>query len=223
MKNKNDIRERLHPLENKTVEIILSKESAMQEKPMPWFEKEGKLRPAFIIEASAKKWDSKTFWEYEKFLLETNITNQALWEIYLKRYQRYQREELIKPEVYDELACTNNDIKDWMGSKKGEYTDKLAFFKEYLPMAMDTLGKKEKAVIKGIFWQNKSERQLAKEFFLSRRSIADYKKRGMERIKKFLLAVYEELHPEETYKKNQRGGFENDIRTNNADVPLVDE
>ena len=71
----------------------------MIKKTTPWFDKNGKIKPTFIIKAGARKWDAETLSRYKDFLLDNQITVQALWEIYLQKFERYQREEYILPEV----------------------------------------------------------------------------------------------------------------------------
>lgn len=122
------------------------------------------------IKRESRRWNLKSWKEYENYLLEEKITNQYLWEIYLKKLESPLREESIKYQEYD---LSKEEIK---------YEERPSYWKYMsdLPMALGILSDRESQVIKCMFWYEKSKQCLGKEILI---------KKAMKKIKDCLLAI----------------------------------
>ena len=176
----------------------------MSKKLDAWFVSNRKLKPVWKIRRESRRWTTEQFKKYEEFLLEEKITNQKLWEVYLRKCERYLRESSIELEKYDDLACTDNEIKNWLPDIDEEYTGKYAFFKPYLPSALRQLTLREKKVIKGIYWDNKTNHQLGEKLSIRRNAVQDCKEKALSKMKNYLLEIEENHKMEEDFKKGQR-------------------
>ena len=167
----------------------------MKKQVKPWIDKKGGLKSSRQIGRISRKWDSEQWREYEQFLIQNHITRQSLWDVYLKRFERYQREETINPKRYDKLAATASTVNDFLGGKNDEvFAGKFHFFKPYIHLSMKTLSKREREVIRGIFMEEKTEVQLAKRFSISRSTVSHHKKTALSKMKQFLEEIGKEVH-----------------------------
>ena len=183
-----------YPLEETGVKYMrpIFKEKSIVKKL--WNDKKRRLKSPFKIQEISKKWSSEQWQEYEKFLVQNQITRQALWEIYLKKFEKYQREETIAPKKYDKLAEKIPITNDLNERKSKGLSKRMTFFKPYVALSMKILSKREREIIKGIFWGNKSESQLAKKLSISRDSVSGYKKTALLKLRHFFEEIEREAH-----------------------------
>lgn len=167
------------------------------------------------LKKDSKEWDLKSWKDYGKFLLEEKITDQNLWEIYLRKLEVPLRESYINPKRYINLSMRPKDdlskeekeeqkelkkfIKDGdvvleeeLGGECERSRDKggrsyYSKYKKYIPMALRILTYRERKVIEGIFWDGKTERNLGRDFNLNKKTISVFKNRAFEKIKDYLL------------------------------------
>ena len=175
----------------------------MSQKLEAWFVSHRKLKPTWKIRRESRRWTKEQFKKYEEFLLEEKITNQGLWGVYLRKCERYLRESSIELEKYDELASTDNDIRDWLSDVDESQTGKYAFFKPYLPSALRQLTLKQQKVIKGIFWDGETDYELGRIFSAKRSMVRSCKNKALLKMKNYLLEIQENHKLEEEFKKIQ--------------------
>ena len=157
----------------------------------PWLDEERNFKSASKIERDSKDWTPKHWGFYEKDLVEKKVVKQDLWEIYLKRHEVYQREQLLNPEVYDVLATDEFTTSDLLGDEKEKRKPSPQEF--HLSDALGLLSKREREVVIGTFWNGKTGRELAAKLGISQGSISAYKKTAVKKIKKFLEEIDREI------------------------------
>ena len=142
------------------------------------------------VRKNSKKWSLQDWKDYEQFLSEEQITDQALWEIYLKKLETPLRELLIEPEQYDFLSgkLKAQFLPEDEKVRKGPYLK----YKKHLYDAIKTLSDREWEVIEGIFWDQKTQRQLARKMNISKTVVAVYAERAMKKIKAYILNIQNE-------------------------------
>ena len=160
----------------------------MKKQNTPWIDKDGKLESAFNIKHASKKWSKEQWKKYGQFLSEKQITSHGHWEILLKKSERYQREQQVESIVYDELACTDNSLWDYINDDEDQSCQYASWIK-YIKPSLRMLGDRERQVVIGFFWERRTESELAHDLKISRSSVWDYKKSGMEKIKRFLKEI----------------------------------
>ena len=154
----------------------------------------GKFKTLGQILESSKKWVWETWTEYAKELAKQQVTDQRLWNIYLQRIKAPLKENDINKKTY-EFLISKEALKNYLSSQREEKSKKDPWFykyKEDLPIAMKILSKIEDAIIRGIFWEEKTESQLAREMKVSCIFISNYKKEAMKKIKDCLLEIEKE-------------------------------
>lgn len=170
-------------------------------KPSFLIDPKGNSKPFWWLRQEAGKWNKNQVQELENYLIKEQITDQALWNLYLKHYMRYLREWTLPFEVFDVLANTENDIRIWIDETEGSCSDKYNFYMNYLASAIRILSLKEAQVIKGIYWDNYTERGLSGKLSLSVNSIGRHKKNALLKMRRFLLAAKEEEEIKERYQE----------------------
>lgn len=150
-------------------------------------------RPLWILRIKSQTWSVEEFMAYEKFLISRKVTNQDLWDVYLCRFAKYQREASIKQDYYDILIESKNVIKDLFSSDGYVLSKRFKFLKSHIRSAMRCLPKRGSQVIVGIFWKDMSVVKLAKVLSISRALVWEYKKSSLEKIKTFLEKLEKEL------------------------------
>ena len=171
------------------------------EKPLFLKDPKGKQKPLWWLRREAGRWTKRQIREFENYLLDEKITDQGLWNLYLRHYKRYLREWTLPPEIYDVLANTKNDIRKWIDEAEGNCTDKYNFHMKYLASALRVLSLKEAQVIRGIYWDNYTERGLAKKLSMSGKSIGRHKKNALLKMKQFLSATKENYEITERFQE----------------------
>ncbi len=105
--------------------------------------------------------------------------DQKIWEEYLSWFECPLKESQLKSAVYDELAGKMTEsIFSLSSSSECNYT--TICFDELLAL----LTPKQKIVIEMIYWQGKSEKEIAKYLGVSRCAIQKFKRRALAKLKR---------------------------------------
>ncbi|MEK6624854.1 MAG: sigma-70 family RNA polymerase sigma factor, partial [Bdellovibrionota bacterium] len=103
--------------------------------------------------------------------------DQKTWEEYLSWFEFQLREVQVSPKVYDQMT-DNLEESIFALTSSSENSQVIANFKQFLA----ALTPKQKIVIEMIYWQNKSEREIANHLGVSRPAIQNIKKRALAQI-----------------------------------------
>ena len=127
----------------------------------PWLDQNGLPLCDSKLKLVSKRWDQKT------------------WDEYLSWFECPRRESLIKTSAYQEALDKMEESIFSLATSEESNNSKVCV-DEFLAM----LTPKQKIVIEMTYWQNKSEREIAKHLGVSRGTIRDIKKNALTKIKK---------------------------------------
>ncbi|HLE11350.1 MAG: hypothetical protein A2504_16860 [Bdellovibrionales bacterium RIFOXYD12_FULL_39_22] len=125
----------------------------------PWLDQKGKPIGNDKLKIISKDWD------------------QSMWEKYLSWYETPSKEILIHHRTYDALAEQMEESVFALSASGAD--DELKVFVRKL---VSKLTPKQQRVIHMIYWDGKSEREIATELNLSRIAISKLKKRAFRKI-----------------------------------------
>ncbi|MBI2519475.1 MAG: sigma-70 family RNA polymerase sigma factor [Bdellovibrio sp.] len=129
----------------------------------PWLGQNGLPLSDKELKLASRRWDLKT------------------WEEYLSWFDIQLKETQISPTIYNKIA-DNLEESIFALCSSNENSHAIASFNKFLSV----LTPKQKIVIEMIFWQNKSEREIAKHLGVSRPAIQNIKKRALAQIEQMI-------------------------------------
>lgn len=118
----------------------------------------------------------------ETLKTESKTWGQQTWDDYLLSIEIPLRETLISAMNYQTAADLNEPYLNLLNSGDCSSSKSLGF-------ALASLTTRQSQIVEAIFWQDTSERTLARRLNLSRSSIKVTKKRALQKIERALLAA----------------------------------
>ena len=112
------------------------------------------------------------------------------WEEYLQTLEVERSEMLVHPRRYERLKAKNPFL--WEKHKKKENLKELS---KTIKKALNKLTPKQRKVIKMIFWERLSEREIAKKLGRSPSAIHERKVLSLQRLKEEILALNPSMSP----------------------------
>lgn len=131
----------------------------------PWLDKNGEHIPTGELSKMAKCWDMKT------------------WEAYLNSLENYQS-ELLFPKAPPDIS---NDEYVLL-YKNLLHQEAYPNVRKVINAALCTLTPREQAVIRGVYWEGLTIKQVAKNLGVSRTTASSYKSRASDKLASLLLS-----------------------------------
>ena len=155
---------------------------------VPWLKKNGEMKSIDELKAISKSWSAQT------------------WECYLKTLEVSQKEVLMDAHHAFMALAEKSSINDWY---KDTPVD-IELFKNRIKEASELFSEMEAKVIRMIFWENKSERAIAQELNVARRSIRTLKGRALQKLNQYFSKVLEKsvAHDVAQYPINEGNVYE---------------
>ena len=110
--------------------------------------------------------------------------NQKTWEEYLSWFEWPLQESQLSPEVYQEMAEKMEESVFSLSASKSWLPDQDS--KLYAEALLNKLTPKQKTVLKMIFWEEKTEREIAAHLGIARGTVNDIKNRALLKLKSSL-------------------------------------
>lgn len=127
-------------------------------KQRPWISETGKPLDLSTLRELSRAWSAKD------------------WEVYLTSLDGHQRELQASTNTVEELGLAANVYPTFLPGCSPELS------KIVVPL-LRALTRKQKFVIKKIFFEGRSERQVARMMMISRSGVVDLKKRALRKLK----------------------------------------
>lgn len=147
-----------------------------QNKSSPWLNAQGEELGQEELRLISTDWSIAQWESYAKFLAEKEASPikeiPVRTKVLNKLYDSYLLQEENEKKIFDYL---------------GEQDD-LPHLKEALDVALNSLDTKEREIIKLAFWENKTQREMANKYQISRTRYRYLLNRGLRRLKTRLLA-----------------------------------
>ncbi len=118
--------------------------------------------------------------QLQKLRTKSKNWTSEKWEEYLQTLEVECSETLIHPYKYEELMEENPFL--WEDYEKNNSNDEII---SHLKKALKTLTPRQKKVIKMLFWDNLTGREIAIKLRRSRRTIRSIKDQGLQKLKKY--------------------------------------
>jgi DNA-binding CsgD family transcriptional regulator len=146
---------------------------------MPWLDIHGRALPDDVLKIESKSWSEKT------------------WAEYLKTIETPMSESLISNFIH-QLDQQTESLFDRAQIR----TDLLLV--EHVRRGLNSLTAKQRSIVRMVFWENKSEREIASEFRTSRSTVKVQKKRSLLKLSKAITLDLPKEAPQnsESQKKN---------------------
>ena len=131
-------------------------------------------------------------------LCDTNLKliskgwNQKTWEEYLSWLELPLRESQLCPEAFQEMAEKMEESVFSLSASKNWLPEQDS--KLYAEALLNKLTPKQKTVLKMIFWEEKTEREIAAHLGIARGTVSDIKNRALLKIKSSLAGEYSSHH-----------------------------
>ncbi len=113
------------------------------------------------------------------------------WESYLKAIEVERSESLISPKKHEKLQKKDN-LFLWSDDVSEEKSDE---FKVLAKKALNQLTFKQRTVIKMIFWDGLSEKEISKKLCLSTSSVRDRKAQGLQKVRAYFKGFIPTVSP----------------------------
>ena len=164
----------------------------MKAKQKPWLDKDGKPKSNEELKRISPSWSEATWESYWKSI-ESKQKEEApffwstgTWEDYLSDLSK-EREEYFFENPKDWENFSNEAYVQLLMSMDG--TEKgLDRLRVLAKTCLNQLSQRESEVLKKIFFEKKSEKQIAEDLGVSRGSIKTFKSRGLNKIKRLMTS-----------------------------------
>ncbi len=157
----------------------------MKRECKPWLDPNGKPYTEEVLKEISQNWDQET------------------WEVYLQAQEYYLREKLIEPQRYDELADRQEEtiFQRFCLSSDSETQELVEFL-------LTNLSPKQRFVIEQVFFEGRTEREIARELGISQPRVHLYKTKALDQIKRLMREGVITQPYIGGYEKNKKDAFE---------------
>ena len=168
----------------------------------PWLSRNGNAKSADELKKISKLWSAN------------------VWESYLKTLEVSQKEMMIDDHRVFMALAEKSAIQDWYKEKNID----VELFKTKILEAFEFFSETEAKVIKMTFWENKSERAIAKKMDVARRTVRKAKERALRKLNKYFIGLLEDLaaHDAAQFPINEGGMNQNNYQNQQISEELHD-
>ena len=144
--------------------------SKAEEKSKPWLDENGNPKSDKQLKEISKTWSEST------------------WEDYLRAFESESKESLLEDPLEVENLSTYDHEYFWKLVDRDKTKERsLKRLRDIIQICLGEISPRERTVLRKIFWEDKSERNIANELGISCGSVNVFKKRGLSKIKYFIM------------------------------------
>ena len=129
---------------------------------LPWLDRRGRMPTNEKLKTVSKNWDGST------------------WENYLGWQDGISCESMISPQKYERLK---ESMEHSIFEPSLNATEDLPSNKLDLTMLLHRLTTRQRQIIKLVFWESLSDREIAKQLSISRGTVQDLRERSLQKLK----------------------------------------